>query len=199
MLVIGLTGGSGSGKGVVTSLFAKRGLPVIDADAVYHELLLPPSPCLDAICDAFGTEMLTPDGILNRKKLGEAVFGDSEKLERLNRIAHAYVMDEIHRRILRLRRQNVRALVLDAPQLFEAGADRDCNIIVSVLADRRIRAERIMNRDGIDAEAALRRIDAQKSDEFFRTHSDYVIENNDNMESLIPMIDRILGETGVLT
>lgn len=198
MLVIGLTGPSGAGKGVVAQIFASLGLPVIDADRVYHELLVPPSSCLDALTAHFGGRILNEDGTLNRRALGQTVFGNPEALASLNEIAHRYVMEEIRARMQRMRRSNVRAVVLDAPQLFEAGAERDCNVIVSVLSDKRLRLERILARDGIDAEAALARMEAQKSDEFFRTHSNYVIENNGSPEHLYDPVKRILTETGVL-
>ena len=199
MLVIGLTGPSGAGKGTVGCLFKEHGIPVIDADAVYHGLLAPPSPCLDALKERFGENILLPSGGLNRKKLGEIVFFDAEALNDLNKIAHGFVMQEIRRRLDELRKQNLPAAVMDAPQLFEANAEGDCNLIVSVLADKRIRLERIMARDGIDAESALRRIEAQKSDAFFRTHSNYIIENNGNPDLLKPQVERILLETGVLS
>lgn len=198
MLVIGLTGPSGAGKGTVAELFAGFGLPVIDADRVYHELLVPPSACLNDLTAHFGGRILNEDGTLNRRILGQTVFGDPTALEQLNAIAHRHVMDEIRDRMKRLRRSGVRAVILDAPQLFEAEADRDCNVIVSVLADSRLRLERIMARDGIDSEAAQSRMAAQKSDGFFRTHSNYVIENNGSPDQLYPLIKRILTETGVL-
>ena len=199
MLVIGLTGPSGAGKGAVGTILEEYGIPVIDADAVYHALLIPPSPCLDALCEAFGDDILTPEGGLNRRRLGEIVFSDPDALQRLNTVSHAFVMAEIRNQLKKLRAKDLRAAVIDAPQLFEAEADKDCNIIVSVLSDKRTRLERIMARDSIDAEAALRRMDAQRSDEFFKTHSNYIIENNGNLDLLRPQIHRILLETGVLS
>ena len=198
MLVIGLTGPSGAGKGAVSSLFSEYGIPVIDADAVYHGLLVPPSPCLNALQARFGEQILLPDGGLNRKKLGEIVFSDPDALLDLNKIAHGFVMDEIRRQLSELRVQNCPAAVMDAPQLFEAEADKDCNLIVSVLADKRIRLERIMARDGIDAASALRRMEAQKSDEFFRSHSNCILENNGNLDLLRPQVERLLRESGVI-
>ena len=199
MLVIGLTGPTGSGKGTVARLFSDFGLSVIDADEVYHNLLLPPSPCLDELTERFGIDILHPDGTLNRRALGAIVFSDAQALADLNHITHRFVMERIHLELDRLRALNTPATVIDAPQLFEAGADRDCNIIVSVLADTALRMERIMRRDGIDSEAAKRRIEAQKSDAFFRSHSDYIIENNENLNLLLPAVERILLETGVRT
>ena len=199
MLVIGLTGPSGAGKGEVSRLFAAHGVPVIDADKVYHNLLIPPSACLYELVYHFGPQILSPDKTLNRRALGEIVFSDDALLAKLNEITHRYVMAEIRKKMNELRLDEVRAAVLDAPQLFEAGANKDCNIIVSVLADREVRIERILQRDGIDRATALRRIDAQKSDEFFRKHSDYVIENNGNLNTVLPIVKKILLETGVIT
>ena len=198
MLVIGLTGPTGAGKGCVADLFAAFGLPVLNADRIYHALLLPPSACLDELTDHFGKEILTESGTLNRQALGAIVFSNAQELEALNTITHHYVMAEIRKRLEQLRREEAIAAVIDAPQLFEAGADRDCNVIVSVLADPALRIDRIMRRDGIDAEAAVKRISAQKSDAFFRAHSDYVIENNESPERLLEPVRRILSEMGVL-
>ena len=198
MLVIGLTGPSGAGKGTVAKLFASYGLPVLNADEIYHQLLLPPSACLDELAERFGSQILTAEKTLDRRALAKIVFSSKEDLLDLNRIAHRYVMDEVRNQLDLLRQQNTVAAVFDAPQLFEAGAERDCNVIVSVLADPELRMERIMRRDGIDKETASSRINAQYNDLFFRTHSDYVIENNDSAEHLIPVVRRILTEMGVL-
>ncbi|MBR2019083.1 MAG: dephospho-CoA kinase [Clostridia bacterium] len=199
MLVIGLTGPSGAGKSTVAERLAAYGLPIINADEVYHQLLIPPSKCLNELVDSFGTSILSPNGTLNRRALGEIVFSHPAALDRLNAIAHKHVMEEIRNQLELLRRKNTRAAVLDAPQLFEAGANRDCSVIISVLADTKLRLERIVERDGLDADTAYRRIAAQKKDEFFRSHSDYIIENNGSAEALYPQIHRILLETGVLT
>ncbi|MBE6589922.1 MAG: dephospho-CoA kinase [Ruminococcaceae bacterium] len=198
MLVIGLTGPSGAGKGEVATLFASWGLPVINADNVYRSLLIPPSSCLRELTEEFGHEILAPTGELDRPKLSSIVFSDPTALQRLNSIAHRYVMEEIRRQLDLLRREGTRAAVLDAPQLFEAGAERDCATVVSVLAQKRLRLERIMERDGLDADSAMRRINAQKSDDYFRAHSDYVIENNGAIENLRPNIKQILLEMGVI-
>ena len=196
MLVIGLTGPTGAGKGEVSKLFRAQGLPVIDADAVYHALLTPPSPCLDELRARFGEDILRSDGTLDRPRLGAIVFSDTQALADLNAITHRYVMADIKDTLEALRTEQTRAVVLDAPQLFEAGANRLCDTVVSVLADPALRASRIMARDGIDADAADRRIRAQKSDDYFRSHSDYVIENNASTEQLAPHVRQILLETG---
>ena len=197
MLVIGLTGPSGAGKGEVARHFSSHGLPVINADEIYHDLLIPPSPCLDALVEHFGQQILQADGTLNRAALSATVFSDREKLETLNHIAHRFVMEAGRRDLEAYREQGVLATVLDAPQLFEAGAEAECNIVVAVLAERALRIRRIIQRDGLDEASAVHRIDAQKSDLFFRQHADYVIENNGGTESLQIAVDRILREMGV--
>ncbi len=198
MLVIGLTGPTGSGKGRVAELFSQHGLSVIDADQVYHELLIPPSRCLDELSAQFGEQILLPNGSLNRRALGDIVFSDPAALAVLNRIAHRYVVEELHRRLAQMREEHIPAAVIDAPQLFEAGVDADCDVIVSVLADASIRLGRIMARDGIDRDAALRRMNAQKSDAFFRERSDYILENNGTPDRLRAPVREILSKTGVL-
>ena len=199
MLVIGLTGPTGAGKGAVATIFEEYGIPVINADRVYHELITPPSSCLQELVEAFGKEILLPDGSLNRRTLAGIVFSDPAAREQLNTITHRYVMEEIKTRMERLRREGVPVAALDAPQLFEAGAHQACGAVISVLADRQTRLERIIRRDGITPEGAMRRILAQKSDEFFKTHSDYIIENSGNIELLAPQIHRILAELGVIS
>ena len=198
MLVIGLTGPTGAGKGEVANIFKRYGIPVINADRVYHELITPPSSCLQELTEEFGKEILLPDGSLNRRALGGIVFSDPAARERLNTITHRYVMEEVKTQMERYRREGVPVAVFDAPQLFEAGAQRACGAVVSVLADRGLRLERIMARDNITAEAAMRRILAQKSDEFFKTHSNYIIENNGTVETLAPQVHRVLTALGVI-
>jgi len=199
MLVIGLTGPTGAGKGEVASIFSRHCIPVINADCVYHELITPPSSCLQELADVFGKGILLPDGSLDRRTLGGIVFNDPAARERLNTITHRYVMEEVKTRMERFRREGVPVAVFDAPQLFEAGAHKACGAVVSVLADRQLRLERIMARDNITAEAAMRRILAQKSDEFFKTHSDYIIENNGAAETLAPKVHHILEKLGVIS
>lgn len=198
MLTIGLTGPTGAGKSTVAELFASFGLPVLDADRIYRELLIPPSDCLSELVRHFGREILAADGTLSRQALGRLVFSDPAELEALNGISHRYVMADVRRRLRLLQEDGCRAAVFDAPQLFEAGADGLCSIIVSVLASPEIRLGRIMARDGISEEAARARMDAQKPDSFFRSHSDYIIENNSSFEMPAASVRRILSETGVL-
>jgi dephospho-CoA kinase len=198
MLVIGLTGPTGAGKGTVAKLFASFGVQIIDADAVYHALLNPPSPCLDELTARFGSSILNPDKTLNRQALGAIVFADQGALADLNAITHRYVMEQIRAELAHMRRAQVKVALLDAPQLFEAGADRDCDVVVSVLADEERRLSRITQRDGISHEVAQKRMAAQLPDEFFRRNASYIIENNQSPEQLTDAVQAILSEIGGL-
>ncbi len=199
MLLIGLTGPSGAGKSTVSRILSSFGLPVLDADDIYHTLLTPPSECLSDLTECFGPEIISADGTLNRSALASIVFNDPAELEKLNHITHSHVLRDFRKRLKNLRDNRVPAAVFDAPQLFESGANRECNIVISVLAEEETRLHRIMDRDGISREAALERIRAQKPDRFFRTHSDYIVENDLGIDTLTSRVESILRETGVLS
>ena len=179
LCIIGLTGPSGSGKSTIATHFADLGIPVIDADRVYHELLVPPSACLDAIAAAFSTAVLTADGHLNRPALAALVFEDSdagrERLSQLNRITHRFVIERTNELLAQYREQHLAAAVIDAPLLIEANMHRMCDLTVCVLADRQTRLTRLMARDHKDEAAILARIEAQPSDDFYLSNTDMVI------------------------
>lgn len=134
MLTIGLTGPTGAGKSTVAQLFASFGLPVIDADQVWRTLLIPPRTVFPSWSGASGGRFSPRTGRWTGGALGRTVFSDPAELEALNALSHRYIMTDVGRRLRRLREEGCRAAVFDAPQLFEAGADRICSIIVSVLA-----------------------------------------------------------------
>jgi dephospho-CoA kinase len=192
MRLLGLTGPSGGGKSTVSAFLEQKGIPVINADMVYRQLLIPPSPCLDDLTQRFGQGILTESGELNRKALAAIVFSDADALSDLNRISHGHIMAEVERQIKELEKQGVSLAIFDAPQLFEAGAERLCDLVVSVLAPLPLRLERIMRRDGIDKEAAMRRIQSQYDDEFFIAHSDVIIQNSSDLSALEPQLQALL-------
>ena len=194
MKVIGLTGPTGAGKSTVRELFAAYGIPGIDADSVYHELILPPSACLDELTRIFGKSILLPDGTLDRKTLGKKVFSNARLRAMLNAVTHRHVMKEIHRRLAALEKEGAPAAVLDAPQLFEANAQKDCDAVVAVLANPDFRLARVSSRDGLSKEEVLARMNAQLEEDFFRSHADFVLENNGFPDDLIPGVERILQE-----
>ena len=136
MKIIGLTGPSGAGKGALAAQFAARGVPIIDADCVYHELLVPPSPCLDALAEEFGDCILTKDKTLDRAALAALVFSDepsaSSRRITLNRITHRYVIEKTNELLSEYKSQGCAAAVIDAPLLIEAGMNTVCDTVIAV-------------------------------------------------------------------
>lgn len=197
MKIIGLTGQSGAGKGTAAKILEKNGIPHIDCDEIYHSMLTAGGECTSELAKHFGSEILAPDGSVDRKKLGSVVFsgeGHEKRLAELNEITHSIVLKKCRRLIEEYKGQGKFAVAVDAPTLFESGFDKECDIILSVLAHHELRLERIINRDGISREKALERFSAQKSEDFFRNNSDYVIENSDDEAELEVAIKKFIRE-----
>ena len=184
MFVIGLTGGSCCGKSTVAKLFASNNIFCINADEIYHIITAQRSKCTRELAEEFGEEIIAADGALNRDALRAIVFSDKEKLKRLNTITHYHVLNEIRSSLSLAEKKGYIAAIVDAPQLFESGFHNECDVVIAVMADQDIRISRIMQRDALTRDEALRRINNQYSDEFFRKHSDYLIVNNGSYTSL---------------
>ena len=165
-LVIGFTGPTGAGKTSALRALEKLGGLVLDCDAVYHDLLRTDSTLRDAITGAFG-QVFAPDGTLDRQRLGTVVFSDPAALDTLNRIIYARLPRELLRR---MDESSAPVVGIDAINLVESGLCRLCRRTVAVLAPSEQRVRRIMARDGIPEEYARLRVQAQKDDEFYRTH-----------------------------
>ena len=197
MKVVGLCGGSGSGKGTVAKMFSSYGIPSIDTDAVYHEITSEKTPCTEALAEKFGSGILNTDGSLNRRTLAKIVFcgeGSAEKREELNRIAHKFVLDRTREILRGYESEGVLAAIVDAPLLFESGFDRECDVIIAVVADRDVRISRIVCRDGISESDARLRIDSQLADEYLSERSDFVISNSGSTEDLGSAVQKIANE-----
>lgn len=193
MKIIGITGPSGAGKSMLCRSFIEKNIPCIDADRVYHSLLLPPSECLDAIRRAFGDGVFSDDGGLDRAALAAIAFGNREKLELLNKTVLGHVLVEIRRMISDYRRRGYGIVAVDAPTLIESGFNKECTAVISVLAPESVRLARIMQRDSLTEEKARMRIRAQKKDEFYREHSDIILENDGSVQMLRSKIEDLLS------
>lgn len=197
MFVIGITGPSGAGKGEVSRLLSSYGAFIIDADNVYHKIITPPSKCLGELVDFFGDGILNNDGQLDRKTLALCVFGEENRdnLEKLNKITHKYVVDEIRQTIAALK--DISIVVIDAPLLIEADLVSDCDMTIAVLADKEARALRISERDGIDLDAAMSRINSQKTDDYYISNTDAIIRNNADIDTLSSSLLTLLEKRGI--
>lgn len=178
MKVIGLTGGSGSGKGYVSKLFETAGVPVLDTDRVSRQVTSPGSQCLAELVRRFGSGILLPDGSLDRRGLAALAFADPESTAALNAITHRHILAYARDWLGRRRAEGYAAAIIDAPLLYESGFDAECDAVVAVVADRELRIARILARDAITRVQAELRLSRQHDDEFFRAHADFVIENN---------------------
>ena len=183
MKIIGITGGTGSGKTTALNELERRGALLIDCDAVYHRMLETDRPMLDEIEKYFPGAVI--DGKLDRKALGAVVFTDEEALRDLNIITHRHINLEI-RRILREHAMNGGTLAaIDAIELFSSGLAKRCTATVGVIAGMDVRISRIMRRDGISREYAMMRVNAQRPNEYFIQNCSRVLENNGSQEEFI--------------
>lgn len=190
--VIGLTGQSGSGKTLISKHLANSGYSVIDADIVARRVTEQGSDCNRRLAQLF-PECFDEKLCLDRRKLGNIVFNDAQKLQVLNDTIFPYINRNIKEQINTLTESGARVIILDAPTLFEAGADKLCDMIVSVVADDELRLERIRSRDNISDESIEARFASQKPKEFYIQNSDAVIENNSTFEKLIEEADRLFS------
>lgn len=182
MKIIGIVGGSGAGKSVLCNALEKRGIPTLDTDKTAREVVKKGKPCLEKLASEFGKEILDENGELIRKKLAEIAFSDRKRHEALNTITHKYIVEEVKRWLYEMDMRGCNAVSIDAPMLFESGLDKICDVKIAVVAPEEMRIKRIILRDGIDENAAKKRIKSQKSEAELRELCDIVIENDGTPE-----------------
>ncbi|CUM46964.1 unnamed protein product [Debaryomyces tyrocola] len=200
MLIVGLTGGIGSGKSTVSrTLHESHKLTIVDADLISKEVVNPGRKAYIRILDAFADEI--PDlvdpsnGSLNRAALGSAVFGNKEKLKRLNSIVHPAVRKEIIWQILQAYMSFQSIVVLDVPLLFEAGLNKICGTTITVTCDKELQVKRIAARNSELSEDDIRkRIDSQMSNEERNYRSDVVIDNSSGLDELKKSVASVVKE-----
>ncbi|CAB4577735.1 MAG: dephospho-CoA kinase [Actinobacteria bacterium] len=187
MLLLGLTGGIGSGKSTVSAELARRGAIVIDADLVVRELQSPGGAVLAAMVELFGDGILAADGTLNRQAVADIVFSDPEQLKALNAIVHPKVGEEIDGRI-EAQRESDNVVVLDVPLLVESKAYETEGIIV-VDTDPEIAIARLVEFRGFNADDARARMKLQATREERRAVAAFIVPNDGTQEDLMTKID----------
>ena len=173
MTVIGITGPTGSGKTTALTALERLGFQVVDCDALYYQLLARDQGLRQGIREAFG-QVYLPDGQLDRRALGDIVFGNPAALDKLNALVYPAVSAAVKQKIENCTKKG---LVIDAINLIESGLGDLCDWTVALTAAPDVRMKRIMARDGISEERAKARIAAQKPDKFYRRNCTFLLEN----------------------
>lgn len=184
--IIGLTGMSGAGKSTACEFFKKSGFEIVDCDKICRDIVEKGKPCLKEIAEAFGDGILNENEELNRKETARIIFSDKQKRLVLNGIMYPYVSYIIITDILN---SDNKYVIIDAPTLFESGIDDICDMIISVVADKKTVSDRITVRDGLTASEAENRLRSQHDRDFYIDKSDFVIENNGGFDSFVKSLE----------
>ncbi len=187
--IIGLTGPTGAGKSSLTEVAQKSGFYVLDCDKLARKAVEKNTCGLKALVNVFGEDILLSSGELDRKKLAQKAFSNKENTELLNKTIFPFITE-----LVREEMKIAGKIILDAPTLFESGLDKICDKTIAVTADTKIRLARIIERDGIDESAAMLRINAGKTDEYYKERADFVLYNNGDLEEFKLAFTKILKE-----
>jgi dephospho-CoA kinase len=193
MFVIGITGGIGSGKSSVARILRVLGIPILDADAIAHELTAVQGETNQAIAQALGPEVLREDGSLDRPYLADLAFSNKRVLDSLSAIIHQEVIKTMEDRMDQEKARKTKVLALDVPIPVKRGFLDICDQVWTVRADQEIRLARLQQR-GMDRDEALRRIQVQMTPEEYRELADHEIENNGNLLELEERVKTLLKE-----
>ncbi|CQR54774.1 dephospho-CoA kinase [Paenibacillus riograndensis] len=198
-MIMGLTGGIASGKSTVSAMFVDKGARLVDADVIAREVMLPGHPVLAAAVQQFGEDILLPDGTLNRARLGEIVFNDSEARQKLNDLTHPAIRREIKNRMYALEQEDPQRLTLvDIPLLYESELDNLFEEITVVYVPRELQLARLMERNGLTLQQAEGRLQAQMDIELKRSRANYVIDNSRDLAYAKQQVDVLWDRLGLL-
>ncbi len=184
MLTVGITGRSGSGKSLLAAQYAQLGYPVADGDAISRDVTQPGSACLAQLVEAFGPQILAPDGRLLRGQLAQQAFASEAAAKRLVDITHPYIVRELLRRRDAAQAAGTRLFFIDGAVIVGAPAQEYCDKLIVVVAEHRLSISRVILREGISKTTAATRLSRQLPEETLRAAADYVIENNGSEEAL---------------
>ena len=192
MLIFAVTGSSGSGKSTVAAYYASLGYPVLDADQVAREVVLPGSACLAQLCEAFGPGILAPNGTLNRAALAACAFETPEQTRRLTQITHPAIVKALLDGAAGAEKTGRPFVFVDGAVIVGEAFEPYCDRIIVVTTTERVAVSRVILRDGISKQAARARLAAQRSDEELRAAADYLIENTGDRQHLYAAAGQIL-------
>jgi len=196
--VLGLTGSIASGKSTVSLMFDDFNIPVIDADKISREVVIPGEKAYGQIIDTFGETILREDKTIDRKKLGAIVFEDGDKRKTLNGIVHPAVREKMLERRDAYAASGEKCVVLDIPLLFESKLTHFVDKTIVVYVDEHVQLERLMDRDGYSEKEAYQRINAQMPMKEKAELADAVIDNNGSKHDSYQQLESLLREWDVL-
>lgn len=182
MYRIGLTGGVGSGKSTVSSYMHELGIPVIDGDKLAREAVIPGSRAMAEMRKAFGPHIFLPDGSLNRLKMGEIVFNDEEKRQKLNSIIHPFIWHRTREELIRAQEEGFPVVVLDMPLLLEISWQLRVEEVWLVEVPLEVQIARVISRDGFTREQVMERIGKQMPTMNKMNYADVIIDNSRSVE-----------------
>lgn len=191
-MIIGLTGGIATGKSTVSNMLKEKGFPVIDADIAARAVVEPGQPALQEIMNAFGSDVLSADGSLNRQKLGSIIFHDKEKRKKLNEIVHPAVRSWMMAEKDKAVRKGYKTIVFDIPLLFESKLTWMADRTLLVYTDPAVQLQRLMNRNGYTEEEASARIQSQMPIEEKKELADDIINNSGTKEETAKQLEHWL-------
>ena len=200
-MIIGLTGGIGTGKSTVSRKLRERGYPVIDLDVISREVIEYPE-VIDELVRNFGIEILESQNnisgkkSISRNKLRQTVFKEEKKVSVLNSIMHPPIVEEMRRQVENFKK-NYKTVFVEVQLLFEAKLEKEFDLTVLVYADKKTQLERVLKRDGRKEEEVQQIINAQMDMTEKRRRSNYIIENNGNSEMLDLEIEKFIKKLGI--
>lgn len=195
---IGLTGGIATGKSTVARLLTERGAILIDLDGIAREVVEPGQPSLFAVAERFGQAVLQADGTLDRKKLGAVVFADPTERKALEAILHPAIRAVMKQRMDYHEAQSPKKLVVvDVPLLYESGLESYFEQIMVVYVPRQVQLQRLLERDKLSMDEAIKRLEAQMNIEEKKLRADILIDNSGSLERTEEQIDRCWREKGL--
>lgn len=189
-LVIGLTGMTGAGKSTVARYLEEKGARIVDADKVAREAILDKN-VMSSLCDIFGTDILDENGSIVRRRLAVKAFADTESAKLLSSVTHPFILETCHSLINEYKALGAEIIILDAPLLYQSGADAMCDKVAFVTADRQIQLKRIIERDELSEAEATARLNVQKDMAQYEKRADLVIINNGDIHELYKQCDMI--------
>ena len=195
MLAIGLTGSIAVGKSFVVDVFRELGCHVLDADQTAREVVEPGTIGLERIVESFGSEVLRPDGALDRSKLGSLVFADDEKRQLLNSIVHPLVIEKQDRWLKERELSDPEGIsIVDAALMIEAGSHKRFTSLIVVWCRPEVQLERLMLRDRLSADEAARRIASQMPQKEKKSYADYLIDTSDGFEDTRRQVNAVFAQ-----